>query len=190
MNGSSAWMRRSGGLVLAVLCLTLALEAQTPSRRPGFAIEITEPPNQSVVIGKTRIVAKVKIGQAELVVRVEFLVGDEVIFVDHEPPYEAVYDFGEESRSWVVRAVAYHRENVSVSDAVITRRPVFTFVEHVNRVVLWVSATDKQGNFITNLQREEFKVYEDGAEQQILDFYREDRPITMGILRITITWLI
>jgi VWFA-related protein len=69
-----------------------------------------------------------------------------------------------------------------VSDAVITRRPVFTFVEHVNRVVLWVSATDKQDNLVTDLQREDFQIFEDGAEQQILDFYREDRPITMGIL--------
>ena len=182
MNVSSTWTRRSGGLALAVLCLTLALEAQTPSSRPGFSIEIKEPENQSVVVGKTKIVAEVKIGQPELVDRVEFLVGDDVIFVDHEPPYEAFHDFGEESKSWVVRAVAYHRENVTVSDAVITRRPVFTFVEQVNRVVLWVSARDKQGNFITDLKRDEFKVYEDGAEQQILNFYREDRPITMGIL--------
>ncbi len=181
MHGA-AWIGRVGGLTLALLCLAPALLAQSPSSRPGFSIEITEPANQSVVVGKTRIVAKVKIAQPELVARVEFLVGDEVIFVDHEPPYEAIYDFGEASRSWVVRAVAYHRESVSVSDAVITRRPVFTFVEHVNRVVLWVSASDKQGNFITDLQREEFKVYEDGVEQQILDFYREDRPITMGIL--------
>ncbi len=182
MNGSSTRMRKSAGLALAALGLTLALEAQSPSSRPGFSIEITEPANQSVVVGKTRIVAEVKISQPERVDRVEFLVGDEVIFVDHEPPYSALYDFGEESKSWVVRAVAYHRENVTVSDAVITRRPAFTFVEQVNRVVLWVSARDKQGNFVTDLERDEFTVLDDDAEQQILDFYREDRPITMGIL--------
>ena len=76
MNGSSTWIRRSGGLALAVLCLTLALEAQSPSSRPGFSIEIKEPANQSVVVGKTKIVAAVKISQPELVDRVEFLVGD------------------------------------------------------------------------------------------------------------------
>ena len=181
MNGSSAWLRRAGGLALVAICLTL-MQAQTPSSRPGFSIELTEPENQSVVVGKTKIVAKVKVAQADMVDRVEFLVGDDVIFVDHEPPYEAIHDFGEESQSWVVRVVAYHRESVTVADAVITRRPVFTFVEHVNRVVLWVSATDKQDNLVTDLQREDFQIFEDGAEQQILDFYREDRPITMGIL--------
>jgi VWFA-related protein len=182
MTGPKSRLHKLGGLGLVALCLTLASEAQSPSRRAGFSIEITEPANQSVVVGKTKIVALVKIDQADLVARVEFLVGDDVIFVDKEPPYETLHDFGEESKSWIIRAVAYHRENVSVTDAVITRRPVFTFVEHVNRVVMWVSATDKQGNFVTDLDREDFKIYEDGTEQKILDFYREDRPITMGIL--------
>jgi VWFA-related protein len=164
------------------LWLATMLLAQTPSRRRGFAIEITEPANQSIVFGRTKIAATVKIEKADLVDRVEFLVGDEVIFVDREPPYECVHDFGEDSKSWIVRAVAYHKEEVSVADAVITRKIPFTVVERVNRVVLWVSATDKQGNFVTNLDLEELHVYEEGREQEILDFYREERPITMGIL--------
>ena len=44
-------MRKLGGLGLAALCLTLATEAQSPSRRPGFSIQITEPANQTVVVG-------------------------------------------------------------------------------------------------------------------------------------------
>ena len=52
MNGSSAWLRRAGGLALVAICLTL-MQAQTPSSRPGFSIELTEPENQSVVVGKT-----------------------------------------------------------------------------------------------------------------------------------------
>jgi VWFA-related protein len=118
----------------------------------------------------------------DLVDRVEFLVGDDVIFVDREPPFECFHDFGEESKSWIIRAVAYHVENVTITDAVITRKVPFTVVERVNRVVLWVSASNKQGDFITDLRREDFRVYEDGVEQEILEFYREDRPITLGIL--------
>jgi VWFA-related protein len=164
------------------ICLATLLLAQTPSRRRGFSIEITEPANQSIVFGRTKIAATVKIEKADLVDRVEFLVGDEVIFVDRELPYECVHDFGEASKSWIVRAVAYHKEDVSVADAVITRKIPFTVVERVNRVVLWVSATDKEGNFVTDLALEDLHVYEEGREQEILDFYREERPITMGIL--------
>ena len=178
--------KRAAVIVGVAACVGLWLAtlpvAQTPNRRRGFSIEITEPANQSIVFGKTKIVADVKIEQKDLVDRVEFLVGDQVIFVDHEPPYECVHDFGEESKSWIVRAVAYHEDEVTVTDAVITRRIPFTVVERVNRVVLWLSARDKKGNFITELDREDFHVYEDGKEQEILDFYREDRPITLGIL--------
>jgi len=175
--------------MLAVpLCCLLLLLAGTPTaaqdaqRRRGFAVTITEPANQQVVFGKTRLAAKVEISDPSLVDRVEFVVGEEVVFVDREPPYECFHDFGEESRSFIVRAVAHHVEEISVSDAVITRRLKFATVEQVNRVILWISAKDKDGQFISDLTKDEFRVYEDGEEQRILDFYHETRPITMAIL--------
>ena len=78
--------------------------------------------------------------------------------------------------------MAYHVEGVTVSDAAITRRLKFATIERVNRVLLWVTATDKQGNLVTDLAREDFKIYENGEEQKVLDFYHEERPITMAIL--------
>ena len=162
--------------------LFLTLQAQDSQQRRGFAIEITEPANQDIVFGKTRIAASVKIADPELVDRVEFSIGEEVIFVDREPPYECFHDFGEESRSWIVRAIAYHQEEIDVSDAIITRKLRFSTFEQVNRVILWISARDNDGNFLTDLTQDDFRVYEDGAEQKVIDFYRETRKITMAIL--------
>jgi Ca-activated chloride channel family protein len=169
------------GLGLIALWTGLGARAQSPPRR-GFEIHITEPANQQVVLGKTRIAAEVEISDPQLVDRVEFLVGDEVIFVDREPPYECYHDFGEASRSWIVRAVAYHVEGVTVSDAAITRKLPFATIERVNRVILWISATDKDDNYVTDLTRDDFELFEDGAKQRVIDFYREDRPITLAIL--------
>lgn len=163
-------------------CLIGAVSAQDATQRRGFSIEITEPQNQAIVLGKTRIAAEVEIGDPGFVDRVEFFVGDELIFVDREPPWEAVHDFEEESRAWVIRAVAHHKEEVTVSDAVITRQIGFVTVERVNRVILWLSATDKKGNLLTELDRADFAVFENDAEQEILEFYNETRPITMAIL--------
>ena len=159
-----------------------APHAQDSQPRKGFSITITEPVNQEIVFGKTRIVAEVKLDEPELLDRVEFMVGDEVVFVDREAPFECFHDFGEESKSWVIRAVAHHTEGVSVSDSTITRKMKFATIERVNRVILWVSATDKNNNFVTDLKREDFVVSEDGRDQQVLDFYAEDRPITMALL--------
>jgi len=167
---------------LAALLLAGAVAAQDAQPRRGFRVEITEPANQSIVFGKTKLAAEVKIDDPDLVDRVEFLVGDDVVFVDREPPYECFHDFGEAQRSWIVRVVAWHKEGVSVSDASITRRLRFSTVEQVNRVILWLTATDKDGNLLTDLKRDQFQVYEDDAEQRVIDFYREDRPITLAIL--------
>ena len=95
---------------------------------------------------------------------------------------EFFHDFGEEQRSWVVRAVAWHKEGVSVSDVIITRKLAFSNIEEVNRVILWVSATDKEGNFVTDLERGDFRVFENEREQKVIDFYAETRAITLAIL--------
>lgn len=167
---------------LVALVAAAPVPAQDAQARRGFSVAITAPANQEVVFGKTRIAAAVDVSDPAMVERVEFVVGDEVVFVDREPPYECFHDFGEESRSWIVRAVAYHVEEINVSDAVITRRLNFATVEKVNRVILWISAKDKDDNFVTDLTAENFRVFEDGNEQKVLDFYHETRPITMAIL--------
>jgi len=168
--------------LLAVGVVCAAALAQDAQRRRGFSVTITEPVMQEVVFGKTKIAAAVEIDDPDLVDRVEFVISDDVVFVDREPPYEFFHNFGEEQRSWVVRAIAWHEEGVSVSDVVITRKLAFSNIEEVNRVILWISATDKQDNYITDLQRDEFQVYENDVEQKIIDFYAETRTITMAIL--------
>lgn len=49
-------------------------------------------------------------------------------------------------------------------------------------VLLPISVSDKSGKLITDLQQKAFKVYENGAEQPIKLFRREDVPISLGII--------
>jgi len=49
-------------------------------------------------------------------------------------------------------------------------------------VVLHATVVDKSGRLITNLPREAFKVYENGAQQSLRLFRREDIPVSMGII--------
>jgi len=156
--------------------------AQTFEPRKGFAIRITAPANQEVVFGKTRIAAEVDIADPRDLDRVEFLIGDRVIFVDREAPFECFHEFGDETRSHIVRAIAYHREGIAVEDAVITRKMTFGTFEEVNRVILWVSVTDREDRFVTDLTREEFTVLENGEPQKVLQLVKEDRPIALAIL--------
>lgn len=49
-------------------------------------------------------------------------------------------------------------------------------------VVLHASVIDKSGKLVTNLPQTAFKVFENGSEQKIKQFRREDVPVSMGVL--------
>jgi len=49
-------------------------------------------------------------------------------------------------------------------------------------VVLPVSVTDSNGAFVSGLQAEQFRVYEEGRLQKVTLFSEEDAPVTVGVL--------
>lgn len=49
-------------------------------------------------------------------------------------------------------------------------------------VVLPVTVVDKSGHLVTNLPRSAFQVYENGVQQDIKIFRREDVPVSMGLI--------
>jgi len=49
-------------------------------------------------------------------------------------------------------------------------------------VVLHASVADKHGKLLTNLNQNEFKVFENGQLQQVKLFKREDVPVSLGII--------
>ncbi|HZV59019.1 MAG TPA: VWA domain-containing protein [Candidatus Eremiobacteraceae bacterium] len=52
----------------------------------------------------------------------------------------------------------------------------------VNLVVLHTSVLDKTGKFIDDLKQENFRVFEDNAEQKLSVFRNEDIPVSMGLV--------
>ncbi len=57
-----------------------------------------------------------------------------------------------------------------------------TFSVGTRLVVLPVSVLDKSGKLVTDLPQKAFKVFENGVEQPIKIFRREDVPISLGII--------
>jgi Ca-activated chloride channel homolog len=57
-----------------------------------------------------------------------------------------------------------------------------TFSIGTRLVVLPVSVLNKDGKLVTDLQQKAFKVFENGVEQPIKVFRREDVPISLGII--------
>jgi Ca-activated chloride channel family protein len=57
-----------------------------------------------------------------------------------------------------------------------------TFRADTRLVVLPISVADKNGKLVTDLKQNSFKVFENGVEQPIKIFKREDVPVSLGII--------
>ncbi|HXW57125.1 MAG TPA: VWA domain-containing protein [Candidatus Cybelea sp.] len=55
-------------------------------------------------------------------------------------------------------------------------------VTRTDMVVLHATVTDAKGNFVSDLQKDNFRVFEDKIEQKISVFQRADIPVTMGLV--------
>jgi Ca-activated chloride channel homolog len=152
--------------------------------RKGFSIRITNPAHNDFRFGRSEIDAEVTAADPRLVDRVEFFVEDRLVFIDTEPPYKCFFDFGTEPRSWVIRATAYHKEGVTVSDTVILKRVVLNYAVEVNRVILYATAHSKQGerHYALDLNKSDLALEEDGVKQTIIDFYVEKRPVSLAVI--------
>ena len=178
---SAAFMLQPGGSQDAGAGLANRAEV---SRRKGFAIRITNPAHNDFRFGRSDIDAEVIAADPALVEKVEFFVDDQLVFIDTEPPYHCVNDFGTVPRSWIIQAVAYHSEGVTVTDTVILKRVVLNYAVQVNRVVLYATAREDGGDhgFVVDLKKENMVLKEDGEVQQIIDFYLEERPVTLAVI--------
>ena len=59
---------------------------------------------------------------------------------------------------------------------------IFVFRKEVDEVTLHATVVDDKNHLVTNLDRADFTVYEDGQQQKITSFRREDIPVAIGIV--------
>ena len=152
--------------------------------RRGLSIKITNPVMNDFRFGRSDIDAEVKTAEPNVIEKVEFYVDDKLIFIDTEAPYHCIFDFGTEARSWVIKAVAHHREGLTVSDTVILRKVILNYAVQVNRVIMYATAVadGDSHRYVLDLTKDDLVLEEDGARQTIIDFYREERPVTLAVV--------
>ena len=64
-----------------------------------------------------------------------------------------------------------------------TQPPPPSIKVQVNEVIVPVTVTDEKGKFVTDLDKEDFRIYDEGKEQNIRFFTRErSQPVVVGFL--------
>jgi Ca-activated chloride channel family protein len=62
------------------------------------------------------------------------------------------------------------------------QQPVHNLNVDVNLVLATATVTDRDGRYVTGLEKENFKIFEDKLPQEILQFSSEDIPVSVGIV--------
>ncbi len=55
-------------------------------------------------------------------------------------------------------------------------------VRHVNMVLVPVTVLDPYGRLVTGLRRDNFRIYENGVQQEVTHFSEDDVPISIGVI--------
>jgi Ca-activated chloride channel family protein len=70
----------------------------------------------------------------------------------------------------------------SRQDSKSDQQPVHSLNVDVNLVLATATVTDREGRYVTGLEKENFKISEDKVPQDILQFSSEDIPVSVGIV--------
>jgi Ca-activated chloride channel family protein len=133
--------------------------------------------------GSLGIQARVSIPPTEELDRVEFYWNDELGATLQSPPFQAELTSANPGPNDFVRVVAYLTDGSSNEDAWLLSSPGPSERIDVNLVELYVVATDKSGQPVDNLSREDFIVTLKGKPQQFEGFGpAEEVPLVLGVV--------
>jgi Ca-activated chloride channel family protein len=149
-----------------------------------FSLRLLEPQPGKTYQQSLRASAEVKVPEGESLDRVEFYLNETRVATLYQPPFAQPIVLPPDAKVTYVRAVAYLAEGGnSTEDTVLVNSPIQGEKVQVDLVELFASVSDRRGHPVDGLAASDFKVMEDGVEQQIRRFERvKDVPIYAGIL--------
>lgn len=159
----------SFGLVLLLTGLlpalmTLSLAAQTPE------VKFISPEADRIWVGSTRIALEFKDIEPTVLKSVEVYLDGNLIKELKDPPYAFKYDFGTEPKNRTLEVLVHTLDNRKLRNTLHSYYADDTQTVNVMQVVVPVAVTDKKGNYIPGLLKEDFTILEDNVPQEISYF--------------------
>ncbi len=146
------------------------------------AVKITSPSPEQYAYGVLAIIAEVNL-PPERILRVDFFVDGRMAGSAGAPPYEVEYDFGRGFEGSLVSAVALLTDGRRISQELRTT-PLegSDYFLRTRLVTLDATVVDWRDRLVGDLKQDEFRVFEEGEEQEVTHFSLEERPIRVAML--------
>jgi Ca-activated chloride channel homolog len=157
----------------------LALAAATDPRPPANAVVFASP--QAGLAAFDEVTIEVDVKGTEPVTRVVIYLDDRKVGTLTTRPYRIVANFGQANTEHTLRAVAHFASGATAEATLVTPRIRVDQEVSFELQQLYVSVK-KDGRRVLDLTRDDFKVSDDGEEQEIRAFARGDTPLAAVVL--------
>lgn len=149
---------------------------------PAFGqinVRIESPTSDQPVFGDTTMAVRVL--AEEPIDRVEFFLNNELKGVAKVPPYRLTIPAGDDNVQRVFRAVA-HSVSGAVATASVVTAPVQIMDEMTFTLRTLFASVSRGGKRDLSLDVRDFRVLDNGAQQEIVTFGRDELPLTAVLL--------
>ncbi|MDX1631808.1 MAG: VWA domain-containing protein, partial [Thermoanaerobaculia bacterium] len=148
-----------------------------------FTVRLVQPRPRLDLPEELRARAAVEVPRGARLDRVELYLDETRLATLYQPPFVQELPPPPDREMSYVRAVAYLESGASAEDLVFLRAPENLEELDVQVVELYTTVVDRRGRPVRDLGEEDFRILEDGREQEILRFaWVEDVPLHAGIL--------
>ena len=148
-----------------------------------FSVRLAEPRAGGHYNDSLTARAEVDVPKDRSLERVEFFLDETKVATVFQRPFVQPLRLPNKGAPAYVRAVAYLADGNSTEDVVFVNSTETTERMDIQFVELYAAALDAEGHLIEGLGEEDFKVLEDGVEQQIVRFDRvQNLPFHAAIL--------
>lgn len=169
-------------LRFTVLALVLFLTAAYSISAQDFVLRFTAPPPNRPVAGETRVALEATVSQGARIVRIEVRIDSQLVAVLDKPPYEFLWNAGEEFHPHTLMAKAEDSNGHTATVTLETPPLRIGQRESVSLVDLYLNVVDEKNRPLTDLSQDDFKVFEDGKPQTIVRFTAARQPLSVALL--------
>lgn len=148
-----------------------------------FTVRLLEPHRGQIYEESLRIRAEVDTPPNRSLERVEFYLNESLVATLYQEPFVQPVRLPENQHAGYVRAVAYLVDGNSTEEVVFINSPDLQEEVKIQFVELFAAALDGDGRWVEDLGRSDFRIFEDGVEQEIVRFDQvENLPFHAVIL--------
>ncbi len=161
----------------------LAADEVTVNAGPHrFAVRLLEPQSGKRYVSSVRAHAEVAVPEGERLEKLELYLNEVLLATLYQPPFEQPMLLRNDELAYV-RAVATLRGGTAAEDVKIINAPDYVDSLKVQFVELYTTVVDRSGDFVEDLELEDFSVLEEGERQRVRRFETmRDLPIRAGLV--------